>query len=93
MDLNVGRTLVLNGEPEAALAPLRRVAAACHRLDDPVRPVLAQLFLGKALELAGDIHEARAAYEKVLAAWGNARPTPLTVTAAREGLARLGRSD
>jgi eukaryotic-like serine/threonine-protein kinase len=91
MDLNVGRTLVLNGEPEAALAPLRRVAAACDRLDDPMRPVLAQLFLAKALELAGDIHEARAAYEKVLAAWGKSRPTPLTVTAANEGLARLGR--
>jgi tetratricopeptide (TPR) repeat protein len=91
MDLNVGRTLVLNGEPAAALAPLRRVAATCHRLDDPTRPVLAQLFLGKALELAGDIREARAAYERVLAFWGNARPVPLTVTAAREGLARLGR--
>ncbi|MBL9028070.1 MAG: protein kinase [Myxococcales bacterium] len=93
MDLNVGRTLVLNGEPAAALAPLRRVAAACHRLDEPMRPVLAQLYLGKALELAGDIQEARAAYEKVLAAWGKARPTPLAVTAANEGLARLGRAD
>jgi serine/threonine-protein kinase len=91
MDLNVGRTLVLNGEPEAALVPLRRVATSCHRLDEPTRSVVAQLFLGEAIERTGNIQEARAAYEKVLSAWGRARPVPLTVTAANEGLARLGR--
>jgi serine/threonine-protein kinase len=49
----------------------------------------AVLDLGRALEQTGDTAGACAAYARVLAKWGTAKPRSITADAAREGVRRL----
>jgi serine/threonine-protein kinase len=50
----------------------------------------ARFYYGMALETAGEIERARAAYEEVLARWGKARPRSVTAEKARARLKALG---
>jgi serine/threonine-protein kinase len=51
-----------------------------------------RLDLGLAREKTGDLAGAKAAYARVLAAWGHAKPRSLTAEAAKAGLARVEKS-
>jgi len=82
VDAAVGKVHALAGSTPDALPYLRRAAATCLVLDDPVAHVRAQLALGEALE-ATDAQAACAAYAAVIARWGQARPRSKTADEAR----------
>jgi tetratricopeptide (TPR) repeat protein len=89
MDLAIGRAHALGGDAAAALRPLLRASQSCLALVDPSVPATVHLYLGLALEKTGDAAGARAAYEKVIALWGKARPRSVTAAKARALLAKL----
>ena len=82
IDAAVGKVHALVGRAEDAIPYLRRAAATCLVLDDPVARVRAQLALGEALE-GTDAAGACAAYAGVIARWGEARPGSKTAEEAR----------
>ena len=57
---------------------------------DPMAFVTARFYYGMALEGAGEIEKAKAAYEEVVAHWGKARPKSVTAEKARARLKALG---
>ncbi len=87
MDLNIGRVLVLAGEWERSIPHLKRAARSCERLGEPHLYPLANVCLGSALQQLGRTEEAAAAFERVVAVWGEA-PRSRAVAAARDGLSR-----
>lgn len=89
MDYNIGRAHLLAGQPERAVAPLRRAAHSCHRLSEPTLAPRALLAYGAALEAQGDKAGAKAAYEQVLGFWGKAKPGSVTAKEAKKRLAAL----
>jgi serine/threonine-protein kinase len=88
-DALAGRVLLLAGKPAEALPLLRRASNDCFALDWPYQHMHAVLDLGRALEQTGDTAGACAAYARVLAKWGTAKPRSITADAAREGVRRL----
>jgi tetratricopeptide (TPR) repeat protein len=89
MDLNVGRVLVLTGDPAGAIEPLRRAATSCQVLDEPMRAFVAQLYLGLALAQTGDHAGAKKAFESVVSAWGKKKSRSKTAKAAALALKTL----
>lgn len=89
VDLGVGKARALSGDGAGALPPLRRVAGSCGALLDPISAMEGRYYLGLAEEQQGDLAAARQAYEKVVAAWGAAKPKSLTAERAKARLAAL----
>ncbi len=89
-DLAIGKTYLLGGRPNDALAYLKRAAASCSALDFPVNHTHAQYWLGQALEQKGDTAGACAAYKVVLDRWGNAKPRSVTADKVKERVKALG---
>jgi serine/threonine-protein kinase len=87
--LDVGKVLALGGRSAEAVPLLERATRQCTILGRTVERVRAFYWLGLAREGTGDVAGARAAYEKLLARWGNAKPKSITADKARARLARL----
>jgi tetratricopeptide (TPR) repeat protein len=79
----VGRTYALGGRNDMAIETLRAAARSCQAGTEPVVWVRTHLWLGEALETAGDVAGACAAYGDVVARWGHATPPSLTAARAR----------
>jgi hypothetical protein len=97
--LGLGRTLLLAGQPAAAVEPLRVAANSCGILTDELRTAFyestiwwmrAHVLLGQALEQTGDAAGACAAYAVVLDRWKDAKPRSVTLDKARERSRVLG---
>jgi tetratricopeptide (TPR) repeat protein len=86
----MGHVLLLAGRVDEAIPHLRRAVSGC--LDPLYIPShqLAAGMLGEALESRGDVPGACAAYDEVLAHWGNAKPRSVTADAARARAKKLG---
>jgi serine/threonine-protein kinase len=82
-DIFTGRALHLAGKDLAAVAYLRRGIKACTALDDPFLHTRAHLWLGQALERAGEKASACEAYGVVVQRWGKAKPGSKTADEAR----------
>ena len=80
----VGRTYLLAGRVPEAVTWLRTAVAQCTALDFPIEHTRAHLWLGQALEAAGDDAGACASYRVVLDRWGKARPRSLSAELARD---------
>ncbi|MDB5215949.1 MAG: serine/threonine protein kinase, partial [Myxococcaceae bacterium] len=65
----VGKVYALVGRPQLALPSLVRVTSTCSSLEDAMLVARARYYLGMAHEANGEKAEARAAYERVVAAW------------------------
>ena len=71
------------GDIVGALPLLRRAAASCRLLDDPLRRVHFELELGQALRASGDEAGACAQFNDVVRRWGDASPRSVTAEQAR----------
>jgi hypothetical protein len=69
-NLDIGRTYLLAGKPDAAVSYLKKAAHGCAALRFPVATVRAQLYLGEALESQDERAGACEAYAAVLSRWG-----------------------
>jgi len=83
----IGELLRQGGRPDDALPRLQAEASRCTY---DMSRVQAQLGLGQALEARGDKPGACAAYAKVLARWGHAKPRSITADEARARSKALG---
>jgi tetratricopeptide (TPR) repeat protein len=81
-DAEIGRTYLLAGQPEPAIRHLTKAVATCGAFRHPFAHTQAALHLGEALESKGDMRGACAAYEKVVARWGHAKPRSITAERA-----------
>jgi tetratricopeptide (TPR) repeat protein len=82
-DAEVGRTYLLAGQPDAAIRHLTKAVATCSAFRHPFAHTQAALHLGEALESTGDTAGACAAYAKVIARWGQAKPRSISAERAR----------
>jgi hypothetical protein len=91
--IGLGRTLLLAGQPRAAVESLRVAANSCGILTGSLMPAFydstiwwmrAHVLLGQALEQTGDTAGACAAYAVVMDRWKNAKPRSVTLEKARE---------
>jgi eukaryotic-like serine/threonine-protein kinase len=82
-EADIGRVYLLAGRVDDAIEHLTRAAAQCDQLTSTIDHVRAELNLGLALEQKPDRVGACAAYGKVLARWGHAKPRSVTADAAR----------
>jgi serine/threonine-protein kinase len=89
IDGAAGKVLLLAGRDGDALPFLRRAAASCLVLDDPVGHTRAHAALGQALEATGDVPGACAAWRVVVDRWGAAKPRSRSADRARERLRAL----
>jgi serine/threonine-protein kinase len=93
----IGRSLAMTGSYKDAIPLLEREQQACmfsrsvQDADWHVYIVRDLYLLGLSREHTGDLAGAKAAYEGVLARWGQAKPKSVTADAARAGLARLAK--
>jgi serine/threonine-protein kinase len=87
----IGRTYLLAGKVDDAVPFLTKASAACRVLffSRPMFSTWAAFDLGRALEARSDTSGACAAYGRVLARWGSAKPPSLTAAAARARSAAL----
>jgi eukaryotic-like serine/threonine-protein kinase len=90
VDLDVGRTFLLAGDPGSAIRWLSPFTRSCTRFDHPIEHTRAFLELGRAHEQKGDTKSACAAYQVVIDRWGKAKPRSVTADAARERMKGLG---
>ncbi len=88
--LYVGKTYLLAGRVDDAVAALSRAARSCLALELPVAHTRAHLWLGKAYEAKHDSAEACRAYGVVLARWGKAIPRSVSADEARARSRALG---
>jgi len=65
----VGRVLALGGRTAEGIAELQNFTSRCERLDNPITQTQAYLWLGEALEAAGQKAEACAKYAVVTSRW------------------------
>ena len=85
----LGVALFHAGRLDEAAPVLEHVDRGCDGLQDPIARTRSLVVLGQLREKRGDVAGARAAYEKVLARWGTARPRSITADEARKRLAAL----
>ena len=82
-DAEIGRTYLLAGQADAAIPHLTKSVATCSAFRHPFAHTQAALHLGEALESTGDMAGACAAYAKVIARWGQAKPRSISAERAR----------
>jgi hypothetical protein len=89
-DEALGRTFLLAGRPAEAVPHLSRAARMCTALDEPFLHVRARLLLGEALAETGE--KARACDElgSVVKQWGDAKPSSVTASKAKNEMRALG---
>ena len=85
-----GRARWLAGDEDGAAADLEAAARFCLGEGDPFAPARAALLLGEIRESQNNQPAACAAYARVLARWGNARPRSITADKARARSKALG---
>jgi tetratricopeptide (TPR) repeat protein len=83
MERKVGAAYLRAGVAKDALPSLRRAAASCLSLEEPVEYLQAVGLLGDALRELGDRSGACDAYTRVLHSWESARPASVTAEHAR----------
>ncbi len=88
LDFNLGKSFVLAGRAADALPRLERATQTCTSFDDGMRIVRGFYYLGMAYEAKGDVAQAKASYQRVLAAWPKTEAR--TTKAARARLRALG---
>jgi hypothetical protein len=88
-----GRALLLAGLHREAATYLRAGVSACNVLEDPFLHTRAHLWLGQALEGAGDASAACSAYGVVVARWGKAKPASKTAEEAAAKVRELACSE
>jgi hypothetical protein len=84
----IGEARLVTGDAAGAAQALSESLRLCGRNGDMETPRLRAL-LGEALEQTGDTAGARREYERVLRAWGNAKPGSVTAERVRSRLAKL----
>jgi predicted Ser/Thr protein kinase len=84
VEITIGRTALLAGDFPTAVAHLGNASRRCNAIQGPFDFVHAKLWLGEALEGAGDRVGACASYAAVTARWGKVRRS----VTAREALTR-----
>ncbi len=89
VDLVIGNVLSRSGEMERGMKYLRRAAGSCLVLENPFAVIRSYKAIGEIQEKAGNMAEAREAYEKVLSYWPDPRPSSRSTKYARAGLERL----
>lgn len=89
-DRAVGKLYFLAGRTDEAIPWLKREAASCLGLMDPVDHVRSRWRLGQALEQQGDKDGACKAYRFVEQRWGAAKPRSITADAAKARATKLG---
>jgi eukaryotic-like serine/threonine-protein kinase len=85
-----GKTYLLAGRVDDAIATLQRTASSCLALEFPVLHTQSNLWLGKAREAKHDTAGACQAYAVVLARWGKAIPRSISADEARARRKALG---
>jgi eukaryotic-like serine/threonine-protein kinase len=80
---NLGKTYLLGGRVDDAVAALERATRSCTALEYPLAHTMAFELLGRALEKKGDSAGACAAYKVVIDRWGSAKPKSTTADRAR----------
>jgi serine/threonine protein kinase/tetratricopeptide (TPR) repeat protein len=88
-DEAIGRTYLLAGRTDDALAALERATRSCFPLDHPMEHTRAHYALGLAREAKGDVDGACAAYRVVRRRWGGAHPRSITADLAAARVAAL----
>ncbi len=86
----VGKTQLLAGKTDDAIASLTKATSSCIALYQPVTHTRANLHLGMALEAKGDKPGACAAYRRVVDRWKAAKPRSVTTEQAKKRQAALG---
>ena len=86
----VGKTLLLAGKTDEAIASLTKATSSCIALYQPIAHTRASLHLGMALEAKGDKSGACAAYRRVVDRWKSAKPRSVTAEQAKKRQAALG---
>jgi tetratricopeptide (TPR) repeat protein/predicted Ser/Thr protein kinase len=89
-DAEVGRTYLLAGDVDQAIAYLTKAVATCVAFRHPFVHTRAQLELGEALERKGNNPGACGAYRKVVDRWGSAKPRSISAEKARARMTALG---
>jgi serine/threonine-protein kinase len=87
---DVGRTDLLAGRVDDAIAALERATHNCFPVDHPIEATRAEYLLGQAREAKGDPAAACAAYDVVRERWEHAKPRSVTAQKALERRAALG---
>ena len=92
LDEPVGRTALLAGEIDEAIAELTRVSGTCAVLETftPVFSTWAAFDLGQAFEARSNTTAACAAYGRVLDRWAAAKPSSRTAAKALARVQALG---
>jgi hypothetical protein len=88
----IGRAYLLAGKLDDAVAELSRASSPCAVFDSwgAVLATWATFDLGQALEARGDVSGACAAYARVVARWGTAKPGSRTADKAHAHAGVLG---
>ncbi|APR81692.1 Serine/threonine protein kinase [Minicystis rosea] len=89
VDEAIGRTFLLAGRTDDALAWLEPFTKGCNAFFFPITATRAHLTLGRAREAKGDTKAACAAYQVVIDRWGKAKPKSITADAARDRMKAL----
>lgn len=89
-DAYVGRTYLLAGRTDEAIAWLGQATQSCTALKFPFEQTRAFLWLGQAKESKGDTKGACGAYRVVLDRWGQAKPKSVSADQARARVSALG---
>jgi tetratricopeptide (TPR) repeat protein len=89
-DAEVGKTYLLAGDVDQAIAYLTKAVATCVAFRHPFVHTRAQLQLGEAFERKGNTSGACGAYQKVVDRWGNAKPRSISAEKASARIAALG---
>ncbi len=90
VELLIGSTALLAGDPKAALPHLANAAHRCDALFNPFEHTRAWLLLGEARQALHDKSGACAAYRAVLGRWGKANARSVTADEARKRSGALG---
>jgi serine/threonine-protein kinase len=85
----VGEARLVTGDVPGAVSALGVALRPCQSIFRGIEPIRLRALLGAALEQAGDMAGAVREYERVLQAWGAAKPRSVTAERIRPRLAKL----
>jgi serine/threonine-protein kinase len=85
----LGIALVAEGRYAEAESVLERLTRRCDALTETLETMRGLLALGEAREKLSNEDGARAAYKRIVAVWGKAKPPSITADAAKKRLAAM----